>query len=93
MKPKVRDIYYANHFDANIFSYYSFLLSEKYEQILARKNLKDVVTAYRKIPLKESKDKPNKCNIDFANDIFNYIRQNSIHGELIAITFDIKGIF
>lgn len=24
MKPKVRDIYYANHFDANIFSYYSF---------------------------------------------------------------------
>lgn len=93
MKPKVRDIYYANHFDANIFSYYSFLLSEKYEQVLARKNLKDVVTAYRKIPLKENKDKPNKCNIDFANDIFNYIRQNSIHGELIAITFDIKGFF
>lgn len=93
MKAKVRDIYYANHFDANIFSYYSFLLSKKYEQVLERKNLTAVVTAYRKIPLKENRDKPNKCNIDFANDIFNYIRQTSKKGNLIAITFDIKGFF
>lgn len=93
MDVKVRDIYYANHCDANIFSYYSFLLSEKYEQVLDRKNLKVVVTAYRRIPLKENKDKPNKCNIDFADDIFNYIRQNSKNGDLVAITFDIKGFF
>ena len=59
MKPtRVRDIYYANHFDANIFSILFGLLSQKYEQILAEKIFKDVVTALRKIPLKESKDKP-----------------------------------
>lgn len=93
MKPKFRDIYFANHVDANIFSYYSFLLARKYENELKKRKLSEVVTAYRKIPLNTNKNETNKCNIDFANDVFNYIRENSQSNDLIAITFDITGFF
>lgn len=90
-KPKKRDIYYANHWDANIFAYYSYLLSQKYEQLLKDKNLGDVVSAYRQIPKDEWS---NKCNIDFANDVFEYIRKQSQKGDdLVAIAFDIQGFF
>lgn len=89
-KDKVRDIYYANHWDANIFAYYSYLLSEHYEKLLQEKELSNVVTAYRKVP----KDKGNKCNIDFANDVFGYIREHTKqHKEIAVIAFDIKGFF
>ncbi|WP_047789056.1 reverse transcriptase domain-containing protein [Tenacibaculum mesophilum] len=93
LKPKERDIYYSSHLDANIFSYYGFILNKKYDKILKKKNLGEVITAYRKIPIIENGEKiRNKCNIDFANDVFNYIRQNK-NRELVAITFDIKGFF
>ena len=72
IKPKIRDIYYASHLAANIYSYYSSIIMRKYEKILLSENLFDVVTAYRKIPYS---DKRNKCNIDFANEVFNYIRK------------------
>lgn len=89
-EPKIRDIYYANHWDANIFAYYSYLLSERYEKRLQEKSLDDVVTAYRKVP----KEKGNKCNIDFANDVFEHIREYTKESEEIAvIAFDIKGFF
>lgn len=91
-KPKKRDIYYANHWDANIFAYYSYILSEHYENTLKNKGLCDVVSAYRRIP---KNTKSNKCNIDFAQDVFEYIRQQSQkdNDDLVAISFDIQGFF
>lgn len=93
LKPKKRDLYYSNHLDANVFSYYGFILNKKYGKILKNKGLNEVITAYRRIPIIENGVKiRNKCNIDFANDVFNYIRENK-NRELVAIAFDIKGFF
>lgn len=94
LDPKIRDIYYASHLDANIYSYYSSILGKKYNNLLITKNLDDVVTAYRKIRFDEHR---NKCNIDFANEVFNYIRNNTPEHDsssrLVAIAVDISGFF
>ena len=91
--PKEREIYYASHLDSLIYSYYSSLISAEYEKSLDNYNLQDVVTAYRSIPKNSANPiGPNKCNIDFANDVFNYIR-NYDSSEFCVITFDISSFF
>lgn len=93
LKPKVRDLYYSNHLDANIFSYYAHLLSKMYEKVLKEKKLNEVVTAYRKIPLYENGSLiRNKCNIDFANEVFKFIIDN-VDKNIVCITLDIKSFF
>jgi hypothetical protein len=78
--------------DSNIYSYYAKIIAEKYEERIAEKNISECVTAYRRIKLNpKTKDSRNKCNIDFANDIFKHIR--SYDGDLVAITFDISSFF
>ena len=90
---KTRELYYANHLDSLIFSYYSKLLSDEYEEQLKKNNLTDVVNAYRSIPVDHTiVDGPNKCNIDFANDVFNYIRSYE-QDEFLVLAFDIKSFF
>ena len=44
---KLRSIKYAAHSDAQIFSYYRFLLSQQYEQRLHQLGLNDNIIAYR----------------------------------------------
>jgi retron-type reverse transcriptase len=89
---KKREIFYPSHLDSNIYSYYSFLLNQEYEKRLVERNISEAVTAYRKIPLdKNDKNSRNKCNIDFAKDVFDYIKCQE--RELVAITFDIKSFF
>lgn len=90
---KERELFYACHLDSLIFSYYSLILSNKYEKKLAKYSLSKVVLAYRSIPI--NKDKPKgskKCNIDFANDTFKYISEYE-DNDFVAIAFDIKGFF
>ncbi len=90
---KTRDIYYSNHIDSQVYGYYSNILSNKYEEYLLNSDLSDCITAYRKIQLdKTDLNTRNKCNIDFANDIFNFIK-TSKNKDLVAITFDIKSFF
>lgn len=90
---KTRHIYFSNHLDANIFSYYSELLSKEYEKTITELNIGNYVTAYRKIKLDPAKKKgKNKCNIDFANDVFQFIKNNK-RQNLVAITFDITSFF
>lgn len=90
---KKREIYFSNHLDSNVFSYYSEILSKEYENTVNRIGISECVTAYRKIKLDPLKDKcRNKCNIDFANDVFEFIRTNR-DKDLVAITFDIKNFF
>ncbi|NOT75726.1 MAG: RNA-dependent DNA polymerase [Cyclobacteriaceae bacterium] len=90
---KIRHIFYANHLDSNIYGYYADLLSEKYEKYLESSAISSCVTAYRRIPLNpKNPDSRNKCNIDFANDVFNYIR-GSDETHLVSITLDIKSFF
>lgn len=90
-KPKERELFYAGHLDALVYSYYAELLTKEYEKILSNKNLTDVVTAYRKIPITHG-SKKYKCNIDFAVDVFKSINEYP-KDNFVAIAFDIKGFF
>lgn len=78
---KIRDIRYAAHSDAAIYSYYNFLLSQRYEALLAGYALTNNVIAFRALA---------KSNVDFAQEAFNWIS-----GELpcVAMGFDVKDFF
>lgn len=92
---KKRELFYASHLDSLIFSYYAKLLSEAYETKLksTEYNLNEVVNAYRSVPLHpENVNSSNKCNIDFANDIFKYILDYP-ETEFAVIAFDISSFF
>lgn len=90
---KKRELFYASHLDSLIFSYYSFLLSKEYEKKISQYNLNDVVNAYRSVPVNiEKKDGPNKCNIDFANDVFKYILDFQ-EDVFTVFAFDISSFF
>ncbi|WP_425636052.1 reverse transcriptase domain-containing protein [Algoriphagus yeomjeoni] len=92
---KVRELFYASHLDSLVFSYYSKLLNDAYERKIKETNygLSEVVNAYRSVPVDPSKeDGPNKCNIDFANDAFQFIRGYE-QSEFVVIAFDITSFF
>ncbi|MCC8408561.1 hypothetical protein LJ707_06445 [Mucilaginibacter sp. UR6-1] len=90
---KPRELYYANHFDACIYSYYAKLLNLSYEKKLGQLALKNAVTAYRKIPFDPTNsNSPNKSSADFAGEVFRYILDHE-EDKLVAITFDIKAFF
>lgn len=80
---KDRNIAYSSHQDSHIFSYYSYILNQKYELLLENKysSLYDSVLAFRKL---------NKNNIDFAKMAFQHILdfKNSI-----VIALDISSFF
>ncbi len=90
---KTRDLYYAGHLDSLVYSYYAEKLNKEYEKKLKIENLGDVVLAYRAIPINPNiPNGQNKCNIDFANEVFEYIR-NYPKEHFLVITFDIKSFF
>ncbi len=90
---KPREIFYANHLDAHIYSYFSNeVLGKKYEELI-RKNseLSDSVIAYRKIPIdKASKDGKCKCNIHFAHEVFSEIQKRK---NCVVVCYDIENFF
>ncbi|OUL63904.1 reverse transcriptase domain-containing protein [Flavobacterium sp. AJR] len=90
---KPREIFYANHLDAHIYSYFSNeILGKEYEVLLSKNSaLSDSIIAYRRIPINKP-DKKNKfkCNIQFANELFEEIdkRQNCV-----VACYDIENFF
>ncbi|WP_246124580.1 MULTISPECIES: reverse transcriptase domain-containing protein [Bizionia] len=90
---KKRELYYASHLDSLIFSYYSKLISDEYDKLLKKNGLDESILAYRTIPKnKNLTEGSNKCNIDFANDVFKYIKEYN-KDEFVVIAFDIKSFF
>jgi len=92
---KRRELFYASHLDSLIFSYYAKLLSDSYEGKIKDSHfgLDQVVNAYRSIPVNPKKVcSSNKCNIDFANDVFEYIA-NYKEDNFAVIAFDISSFF
>ncbi len=83
LETKVRPISFASHFDSQIYAWYSFALTRKYQEYIQQKGFADSVLAYRS-------DLDGKCNIQFAKDIFDYIH---LKGTCTAIALDIKGYF
>ncbi len=88
---KKRVLCYATHFDSAIYSYYALEMSKKYEEYLERNAISDNITAYRTI---NKINGQGKCNIDFAKEVFDFIKKKNEQGiDVAAITFDIKGFF
>lgn len=87
---KIREILYATHIDAHIYSYYTQkVISPKYETYLNRnKVLSEAISAYRQI-LTEDKIK-FKNNVHFAKDIFDEIKKR---GNCVVLAFDVENFF
>jgi RNA-directed DNA polymerase len=86
IEDKVRPIAYASHFDSMILSWYSHQLTAMYEQKLLGWGLDDCVSAYL------SKD--GKCNIHYADEVFQFIKQKLAQGEeCVALAFDLSSYF
>lgn len=89
---KVRDILYATHIDAHIYSYYTKKiitpLYEKYLNENERKELSASVSAYRQIITHDNLKFKN--NVHFAKDAFDEIKKRK---ECVALTFDIENFF
>lgn len=81
-KVKERPIAYAAHKDAAIFTWYSHLLTARYESLIADTPMDACVTAFR--------SGTGKCNIHHAAESFNWIKA---HGPCVALAFDIESFF
>jgi hypothetical protein len=79
---KNRPICYAGHTDSLIFSWYSYILGNLYEDKIKELGIEKNSIAYRSI------NKNN--NIHFAHEVFNFIKQKE---DCVAVCFDIKGFF
>lgn len=88
---KVRDIYFASHLDAMIYSKYNEILLNKYEAYIKHKPFNSSVVAYRSIPIVKG-EKAGKCNIDFAKEAFEFIQKNQ-EDNLSVIVADITSFF
>lgn len=87
---KIRSVYYASHQDALLYSWYSYRLNMFYEISLQKHNISQNVIAYRKIP-REDFSKKNKCNIHFAKEVFDFIKDYD--EDCVAVVADITGFF
>lgn len=85
--PKIRDIYYASHFDSLIYSWYSFFLNNLYEEKIEKLNLDDCPVAYRKI---KDNHGGGKSNINHAFEVFDFIRKKE---ECAVLVFDVSKFF
>lgn len=87
---KVREIMYATHLDAHVYSYYTQqIITPKYEAYLNRNSLlSDSITAYRQL---ETEDKLKfKNNVHFAKDVFDEIKRRE---NCVALVLDIENFF
>ncbi len=87
---KIREILYATHIDAHVYSYYTQkIITPKYESYLSKnKLLSDSITAYRKI---ETDDNIKfKNNMHFAKDVFSEIERRE---NCVALVLDIENFF
>lgn len=81
---KKRPIAYAAHADSHIFSYYAFKLNSLLEKIYAQEKAVDQsVLAYRK-------HQPPRCNIHFAKEAFDEIKDRE---SCDVVALDIDGFF
>ncbi len=79
--PKPRPLAYSAHFDAFIYSYYSTLLTERYEKKIKKWGIYDNVLAYIE---------KGESNIEFAHEVFEYVKNK---GECVALAFDVSSFF
>lgn len=86
---KNRQIMYASHLDASLYSLYSNILSVEYEKLVRQYDLENNVIAYRPVPLTDIGR--NKSNIDFANEFYQKIK--NFGGDVGILMLDVSGFF
>lgn len=88
---KYREVYYPTHLDSHIYAYYANQVLGPLYQIQLEKNpaVDAAVLAYRRIAVKGESRK--KCNIDFANDLFELVKATK--GEVAVLALDITKFF
>lgn len=70
---KSRPIMYASHRDACIYAFYSYVLKERYEDLIRGTELDKSILAYRRIK-RDDESGRGKSNIDFAKEIHELVR-------------------
>lgn len=83
LETKIRPICFASHIDGLIFGFYSYALTRKYEEYIAKENFSECVLAYRS-------NLNGNCNIQFSKEVFDKVKEK---GDCTAIALDIKGYF
>lgn len=88
---KYREVYYPTHLDSHIYSFYTNrILGPLYETELKKiEKLDNAVLAYRRIEVINGNR--CKCNIDFANDLFELVK--SLEGDHAVLALDISKFF
>lgn len=79
---KSRELYYAAHRDHYIYSYYAYLLNEKYNELVEQEGLDNVAIAYR--------NNLGKNNIHFAKQAIDGMKEQA---ECFVIVSDFKSFF
>lgn len=87
---KIREILYASHIDAHIYSYYTQkILTPKYEAYLkTNSKISESITAYRQIETECGLKFKN--NIHFAKEVFSEIKKRE---SCVALVLDIENFF
>lgn len=83
LETKIRPISFASHKDRYIYGFYSYGLTEKYQDYIKANGFGNCVLAYRN-------DLNEKCNIQFAKEVFDHIKAT---GPCTAVALDVKGYF
>lgn len=65
---KPREIYYAAHKDSLIYKYYGDLLNDAYNDYSSKNSINNIAVAYRN-------NKRGKNNIDFAYEVFDFLKK------------------
>lgn len=90
-KEKLRLINFPSHIDGNIYAYYSKILESYYSNFLLNNDLESNVIAFRKITeVDTSGKKRSLCNIHFARNVFNFIKEKQ---NCFVLCLDISGFF
>lgn len=87
LETKPRPISFASHFDSYVYGFYAYALNKFYQDYIHNNGFQEVVLAYRT-------DLDGKCNIQFAKEAFDQVRQRiNKKNECSVIALDIKGYF
>lgn len=79
---------YADHPDAWLYSWYSFLLSSQYETLLRGNDLDSVVSAYRQDDTKSA-----RTNASIAKELFDFISSRPNGEPWDVLLFDIEKFY
>tara|TARA_R110000744_G_scaffold135782_1_gene245383 strand:- start:9116 stop:10717 length:1602 start_codon:yes stop_codon:yes gene_type:complete len=87
LETKIRPIAFASHFDTYLYAFYSFTLTEKYQEYIIKQGFANSVLAYRT-------DLGGKSNIQFAKQAFDDVKSHFTEKkECAVIALDITGYF